>query len=337
MRGFSLVELMVASALVGIVAGGLMLATLSQTSGYRHAWNVGVAQDTLRLALRRIIRDVRAASATSRTGTVTLGSGTVDVNGAPASQVPTVWVTNSSSGPDRLDIIYGHYNDGATAAILLAPLTAGATNAMVSSDTNFGPGRYLMISDYTNAMLLPLTRAATWGTVNGVAAASVGDFSITNPIPSGQYQAGAIAALGESRSLRVAPGYFGKDTPALVLGGGLFGGGEEPLAEGVEDLQIAVGIDGLNGQPADGVITEVGAGPNDDEWVYNVAGDSPPPLSATVAAVRVTLVARTHSAEPGTAPARPDAEDRPAGTPDGFRRRTVRTLITVRNNMPVVP
>ena len=43
----------------------------------------------------------------------------------------------------------------------------------------------------------------------------------------------------------------------------------QPLAEGVEDLQLAFGFD-FN---SDGNLVNVGAGAGDDDWVGNVAGE----------------------------------------------------------------
>ena len=47
-------------------------------------------------------------------------------------------------------------------------------------------------------------------------------------------------------------------------------------AEGIEDMQIALGIDTTNTSST--AITEVGAGANDDAWLYNYAGDTTPAL-----------------------------------------------------------
>jgi len=100
----------------------------------------------------------------------------------------------------------------------------------------------------------------------------------------------------------------------------------EPLAEGIEDLQVAVGVDTNN----DGVISEDGT--TADEWMYNASGDAA--LSGTVHAVRITLIARSVQQDIGAVSAykRPAAEDHAAAsTNDKYRRRVLRSMVELRN------
>jgi hypothetical protein len=104
----------------------------------------------------------------------------------------------------------------------------------------------------------------------------------------------------------------------------------EPLAEYIEDMQIAVGVDadGANG------ISEVGSGADDDEWYYNYAGDSAPPTTKPIRAVRITLIARTSKALFGKTSSiyfRPAAEDHAAGATDPYRRRVLKSIVELRN------
>src|SRR5439155_7510590 len=113
-----------------------------------------------------------------------------------------------------------------------------------------------------------------------------------------------------------ATAYYLDDTLALVAeeGGALRAspwplGASSPVAESIADLQIAVGVDGLNGQPQDGVLGEVGAGANDDEWAFNVPGEMLP--AQPPSALRITVVARTQTADAsaGTGMGRRRVED----------------------------
>ena len=118
-------------------------------------------------------------------------------------------------------------------------------------------------------------------------------------------------------------------TPVLMLDPDDAGAAPpEPLAEGIEDLQVAVGVD-VN---SDGNLFENGT--TGDEWFGNAAGDAAPPLPTVQRwrAIRVTLVARTIK-ETGNEPvsSRPAAEDRGAGTADKYRRRVLSTVVDVRN------
>ncbi|MGZ3427892.1 MAG: hypothetical protein ACXVCV_14650, partial [Polyangia bacterium] len=95
----------------------------------------------------------------------------------------------------------------------------------------------------------------------------------------------------------------------------------QPAVEGVVDFQVAVGIDGN----ADGTITESTAAPATDEWIGNTTGESVPvptvsapwnPPTTTTAPqlrqVRLSLILRTANSYPGTPPALPQFEARPA-------------------------
>ena len=108
----------------------------------------------------------------------------------------------------------------------------------------------------------------------------------------------------------------------------------QPLAEGVEDLQIAYGFDTDN----DKVVTESLAVPpaaDDDEWLYNTPNDTVKAgmVIANLRTIRITLVVKSTSVDTGqqNLPARPAAEDHAVGGQDGFVRRVLRTEIAVRN------
>jgi prepilin-type N-terminal cleavage/methylation domain-containing protein len=118
----------------------------------------------------------------------------------------------------------------------------------------------------------------------------------------------------------------------------------EPLAEGIEDLQVEVLLDSGQGSgPApeggaadDGRIYEKGDAANDDEVYYNDAGDLAPTLLSNPTrrwtALRVTVTARTmDESSKSNASARPAAGDRAAGTADVYRRRTLSTVLELRN------
>jgi hypothetical protein len=161
---------------------------------------------------------------------------------------------------------------------------------------------------------------------------------------TGQYNAGSLV-------IRAVHAVFTIDlvdtVPTLMMDPDQAGPAvPEPLAEGVEDIQIALGYDAdANG------ITENGLAVDDDEWVGNFAGDSvcpnPAPGCSVLAgvcscptgilaprAVRVTLIARTTSGLIGNAAPynRPGAEDHAASaTFDTYRRRILRSMVEVRN------
>jgi hypothetical protein len=111
------------------------------------------------------------------------------------------------------------------------------------------------------------------------------------------------------------------------------------VAEAIEDLQIAIGIDQgvaptfeTDGQVGD----DVAAAGDDDEWIYNHPDDSGPQAAVDAVpyrALRLTVTARSIG-ETTTVPTsiRPPAEDREGGTEaDVFRRRSLSTTVEIRN------
>ena len=73
-RGFTLIELMVAMALFGLIAAGALSLVLSGARMQSHSARVDVAQTSLRSAVDFITRDVMAASAGASSGLLTIGS-----------------------------------------------------------------------------------------------------------------------------------------------------------------------------------------------------------------------------------------------------------------------
>ena len=124
------------------------------------------------------------------------------------------------------------------------------------------------------------------------------------------------AEVGNKPTLMMDPDGGGPDLP-------------EPVAEGIEDMQIAVGVDS-NG---DGEVFENAGNP--DEWHFNEAADPPPPPMTTNPwrALRVTMVARTMKEISNVDQyARPLVEDHDPGTgTDPFRRRVLTSTVEIRN------
>jgi type IV pilus assembly PilW-like protein len=109
----------------------------------------------------------------------------------------------------------------------------------------------------------------------------------------------------------------------------------EPLAEGVEDLQLVKGVD----TGIDGLGTENAAVANADEFIFNNAADTDP-VAGTLRVIRLTLIARTTSGLVNNLKSynRPAAEDHTAApvNTDNYRRRILKSYVEVRN-MSVSP
>jgi hypothetical protein len=202
-----------------------------------------------------------------------------------------------------------------------------------TSGGQFAGGQYALLSDFTNAVLYKLgsPSAGTVGAVPGIV------LPMTPPaaFPVTSFGAGSIVLQASSVRYEVLQG-DGVSLPnssfLMALTGAPIGlAGESPLAENVIDFEIAVGIDGLNGFPLDGVLQQVGRAPNDDEWVFDVPGETLPPPPFTVQALRITLVGRTTLPGSQKGPGRPAVEDHAAGPPDNYRWRVLSETVMLRN------
>jgi prepilin-type N-terminal cleavage/methylation domain-containing protein len=180
--------------------------------------------------------------------------------------------------------------------------------------------------------VLPLYSACTSQVVDIGAMEDVLKFSIDN--------SGPVPKLVQWRCTQGSPSGGGTPCPTGTMSD------LEVVADGIEDLQISWACD-TNG---DGVLSEGDTPVNrlTDEWYFNtaVAADTDPCINGVtvlpVKAVRITLVARTPSAEPGNNGGfRPPIEDRPTGTPaqdrlasgnvGTFRRAILTSTIKLRN------
>jgi type IV pilus assembly protein PilW len=334
-RGFTLIELMISIALFGLVAAGAMTLVLSGARAQSHSARVNVAQASLRAAVDFITRDVLMAAAGAPSGTITLSSGTVDA-------IDFVGGNNETSnapfanGTDKLEL----WNvDGTTAAQLAAPVAAGAgslpisyeqaatgaTGLFAAATTPFVT--YVQVFDL-NAKSAAVTQlVATSPTALTVSALPLGFAANAWVMPSRH-----VTYFVQSTYFTMADSTLQNTSMLMMsLNGASATGNAQPLAEGVEDLQLAYGFD----TDGDGVVREIGAAADDDEWLYNVAGDTVQAkmVIANLRTVRVTLVVKSTSVDSGqtSLPARPAAEDHVAGSSDGFIRRVLRTEVAVRN------
>ncbi len=320
-RGFTLIELMVSMALFGLIAAGAMTLVMSGARSQAHSARVDVAQSALRAGIDFITRDVMMTSAGAGGGTLTDGSGT------HYTVRFDVAANNSSTGPDTLEL---WLVDGSPAAQLAAAASGGATSLSITYEQNatttFAASTnpyqsYVQLCDtnFANAVVTKLTSAS--GTTLGIGALPGAGFAANAWVLPSKH---VVYSIGQPFG-----NLAGVTANNNMLMMSVNGAPAQPLAEGVEDLQVAYGFD-TNG---DGVLTDNGN--TSDEWLYNAAGDSAASFNiAQLRAIRVTLIATGTTVDNGALQygARPAAEDRAAASgTDGFIRRVLRTEIAVRN------
>ena len=311
--GFTLIEIMIAMALLAMLSVGMLTTVNAIGRAQRGAAAIDAAQSGARAGLEMITRDVEMASAGAKSGTINFATG-------GTASLLAVRVTDGNNAPDQLDIIT---IDPTAQGTLLTPYAAGATNLSVSSSAGFAVGDQVQVSDLITAVVVVVT-----GTANNGGNPGLQINANTNALPQ-TFPAGSYVFRTRAVSYYIDTTTFGAQDPLLMLdpdGPGAQAG--QPLAEGVEDLQVALGVDGSG----DGLISSVGSAAGDDEWVGNVAGEVAPVNLTQLRSVRVTLVARTIMPTAGLRGQRPAAENHAGGlTADSFSRRVLRSELTVRN------
>jgi hypothetical protein len=214
-----------------------------------------------------------------------------------------------------LDVIYA---SGGVVTSSTQAWTGGST-LTVTDASQFAAGDAVVISNLTQGHFVRIASVSsntlTFGTLCG-----------TPNLPGSGYDAGSLV-------IRAQHAIFWVDTTTNTLMMNATGDvtlnatDSEPLAEGIEDLQVALGID----TDGNGVIDDGGVGSAGDEWQGNASGDTA--LTGTLRAVRLSIVARELTGLPQvTTPfSRPALEDHTGGAADNYPRRVLQSTIEVRN------
>ena len=317
--GMTLIELMIAMVILGIVVAASFNVAYTIMNSYRGHRRAMAVERSARGAMTVLADSIRNASPGVENAQIT------DLVGC--STLKGIDVTNRSDGPDSLQIVYASggfitsireaFDQSSTEMIVLdgSGLKAGDQvlitdfesrgHIMTIGDVTDNGGSYTLdLATAPSAMCSPAPAAFSYPVLSTVIKAQVAEFSIDD---SG-------------------------DVPVLMMDRDGAGAEDpEPVAEGIEDLQFAIGVD----EDGDG---EVSADAPDgvDEWYYNHEDDVAPLHAITskpYRALRITVVARSTdetTAQPTSI--RPKAEDHEGETqPDVYRRRSLSTRVEIRN------
>jgi prepilin-type N-terminal cleavage/methylation domain-containing protein len=316
-RGFTLVELMMSLVIFSVAVAGILSVAVSLTQGFREQRLAVAAQDAVRSPIDLLSDALRQAS-----------PGVSDPNNVHDNTTCTsgaITVTNSTTGADALDIIFA--SGGIVTSITANTVTESGGTVTLAHTTNLAVGDYVLLtSDYATGRVMLATTGTTATTLVLASSSCTG----TN-FPAFSFGVGTTVIRVQHARFTVADDAANNNMPTLWMDADSTGTvhSNEPLAEGIEDLQVALGIDaGTNG-----IDEQVGASTAADDWIYNHASDVLP-ATPMIRAVRLTLIARTTSGEFGNqfTYTRPTSEDRTsASTPDQYRRRVLRSVVEVRN------
>jgi prepilin-type N-terminal cleavage/methylation domain-containing protein len=337
-RGFTLIELMIALVLFSFVIAGVLAVAVSMSQGFREQRASVQAESAVRIPLDFMADAIRQASPGAPTNYVydsyaCTGLGLQVYNNSASPTGPN----GITPGTDKLDVVY------ASGAVITSTREVYNNNStlQVTDATGISAGDSIVITDTAQAVLVKVTavntNTLTLQALNAACPATgIADLPVaTQAIIAGPYPAASLV-------LRVQHARFWVgviDTfPTLMMDpdGNDATADWEPLAEGVEDLQLVKGVD----LAADGLGAENAAVANGDEWRFNNALDTDNTLVGSLRAIRITMIARTTSGLIGNLKSfnRPAAEDHAAApaNSDNYRRRTLKTLVEVRN-MSVSP
>ena len=310
-RGFTLIELMISLVLFSLAIAGVLSVAVSMTIGYRTQRQVMQAEVAARAPIDFISDAVRGSSPGASLGDIK------DVENCASGAVK---ITDNTTAPDKLELVYA---SGGVVTWTSAVFTQTSASMAVYDGSQFAAGDYAVIVNnaYTAGHLVRIT--AVSGNSLTIATTTCGMTFTDYPVNS-------LVVRAQRGEFSVANDADGIPTLYLDPDGPLGSRTKEPMAESVEDFQVAIGIDANN----DGTLSEVGVVANDDEWTGNVAGDTLP-VGTKIRALRITVVTRT--AVPMTnGPAsfnRPKAENHAgaAANTDSYRRRVLKSTIEIRN------
>ena len=297
-KGFTLIELLIAMAISGIVAGAIFTAFQSQQKSYLLQDQVTEMQQNLRGAMLMISGDARMAG-------FGFGGYVNSINNQNENDDP--------DNPDCLDILYA---DAGVTTNLRADMPPQSAIFGVDSTDGFAINDLIIITDGTNGTLLRITQVLT-GSIklqhNPSAVINPPGGHNTFPTPDGYGPGSKIYKL-RYLSYDIDNTDPNHPTMRVDFDGPFGGGGYQPLADNVEDLQAAFIFE--DGGEADTYDDTDGDDTNDYDDIRSV---------------RITILARTDRTDSGFSGQRPAIEDHAAGNPDNYRRRLLTSVIKIRN------
>lgn len=312
-RGFSLVELMVALALTGVVSTSLLVMVRGELIAFETSEQVARTQLSARAGsdlLEGVLRRACAGMANGGLGLNLPGvqavTSCVRVWDGAVLSAGSFAHGDASSAPDAVEIVYA---TGSYTVVSAAPVLTATPSVQVADVTPFSVGQYVLVGDYQQADLFRISEISGNTLSLGTLPAPVLS-PTTPPLALG---VGSLVFVARTVAVYVAPG----STMLMLDPDGMAGtdhADAQPLVDGAVDLQLAVAIDG----DGDGIISENSSGAG-DEWWGNAPGElpllPPPPYGAGVGYVqprqlRASLLVQTNNSYPGAGAALGPYEDR---------------------------
>jgi len=332
--GFTLIEIMVALAILTIAMTAVFATFSSQQLSYTNQNRVAEMQQNLRLAADMLVRDIRLAGYGLPMTTGTSADNVVlPATGNPhgITTMRALFPVDNTTGPDQFYVLYLYDMDAnQPPAELTADMTA-TTSVTVDNTAGFvaGGGELVLVTDRVTADLFQTTSGGTATTLNFAIGTPVynalslhQDNGVTRLYQVGTQPGSPPTVAAKARFVR----YFidnvtDPNHPTLMVDRLIAGQPPQPVADDIEDMQLSFGLD----TNADGVV----------DTQRSTAGGTA--ISAAeiprIRQVVLHLVARSRRPEKSWNGSRPGAANHAAATAtDGYRRRTIEVNIDVRNS-----
>lgn len=335
-RGFTLMEIMIAMALAGIVTTSVLALVRTQLSTFEMNDQIMRTQQSARAAMDFLENSVRRAC-----GGISGGSVAVNVPGATQQAVPCLRAYDGAALaagsftpsapttlPDAIEVVYA---TGTMTATTSQPVLTTQTPTLAVADVSqFSVNDFVLLtgSDFANGYLFKVSaitpaNATTTPTAGTLSLGSLGA-NVVSPATPPTLKANMPVFKATTYSFFVVPttGTGSSSTYGNMLMVDTNGvasaahttynsASVQPLVEGVVDFQVAVGVDNTG----DGVITDSAS--TTDEWLGNNASDSTlsgPPWFGTgqpkPRQVRLSLLLQTMNSYGGASPSITPFEDR---------------------------
>ena len=286
-KGFTLVELMVVVTIFFFILAGVFAAYISQHHASVIQSQVTDMQQNARIAMDFLSKDIRMAGFGKPSGSVNGFSNAI----SPAINNDATSGNNVLNGTDQIAVVTGYRQE----SILQSAASSDSTTITLVDN-----------ADQFNTTTKSFVCIDGIGQIDNYQVTGIAENVLTvSPALHRAYQVGAPVLLVKAITYSV------NDAGFLTRNENT-GGGAQPLAPNIEDLQLAYQLD-------------------DDTW------SDAPASPENIRAVRINVLARTrfqdHSpGQTGTIGQRPDIEDHDVNNvADGFRRRLLTSVVEVRN------
>ncbi len=275
-KGFSLVELMVASTIGLIVVGSIGYFYLGTRQAYRTTDNLSRIQESQRIALDTLAREIRLAG---YAGCVNLSAKPPTVIANPPAGSPSPYVVNGGTVAQIYDNATGWTNTTG-----IPRVTAGATDVLsirYASNTgqparltgnlnvvtamlqisgnpgNFNANDILMISDCSNTDIFRATTVSNGGGTVTIAHANNANTTVNL---SKRYGPDAEVLAFHDVTFFIGTNPTTNNTALYRFDVGVTGAVAEEIAENVENMQLQYGLDTTGSGAVNSYATTVPAG-----------------------------------------------------------------------------